>query len=366
MSERTYWLGLFSGTTWQEFVNAGSEVIGFREGRWTTVQRIKPGDYILGYLTGVSRWVTILEVVAAPFRDPTPRWKDDVFPCRLRVTIVAALTPETAVPVFELRDQLSVFRNLKNPSAWTGSFRGSPRKWKASDGETVVKAVLGAQQHPVHRPVDPKKLARRPPVLNAEIGPVTIPETVEAPTEGPSALDPTPHTAIQWLLAKLGNDMGLGVWIARNDRGREVDGHRFTDLPRLNSALPRQFDEATNRTVELIDVLWLDGNAIVAAFEIESTTAIYSGLLRMSDLIAMQPNLSIPLYIVAPDERREKVISEVNRPTFSHLSPRMADICRFISFATLQERLERIGAIARYLRPDFLEEASESCEVEDT
>ena len=44
----------------------------------------------------------------------------------------------------------------------------------------------------------------------------------------------------------------------------------------------------TNQTIELIDVLWLDGNAIVAAFEIESTTSIYSGLLRMSDLLARQ------------------------------------------------------------------------------
>ena len=54
---------------------------------------------------------------------------------------------------------------------------------------------------------------------------------------------------------------------------------------------------------------------MVAAFEIESTTSIYSGLLRMSDLIAMQPNLNIPLYLVAPNERRQKVFAEVNRST---------------------------------------------------
>ena len=68
----------------------------------------------------------------------------------------------------------------------------------------------------------------------------------------------------------------------------------------------------TNQTIELIDVLWLDGNAIVAAFEIESTTSIYSGLLRMSDLLARQPNISVPLFLVAPDERREKVIQQVS------------------------------------------------------
>lgn len=35
----------------------------------------------------------------------------------------------------------------------------------------------------------------------------------------------------------------------------------------------------------------------------------------------MQPNLDIPLYLVAPDDRREKVMTEVNRPTFCRLSP---------------------------------------------
>lgn len=75
------------------------------------------------------------------------------------------------------------------------------------------------------------------------------------------------------------------------------------------SVLPRRFDEATNRTIELIDVLWLKDNTIIAAFEIEHTTSIYSGLLRLSDLVSMQPNLNIRLYIVAPDERRDKVLN---------------------------------------------------------
>jgi hypothetical protein len=159
--------------------------------------------------------------------------------------------------------------------------------------------------------------------------------------------------------------MGLDVWVARNDRGREVQGHQFTDLPHLRAELPLQFDEATSRTIELIDVLWLRGNAIVAAFEIESTTSIYSGLLRMADLIAMQPNLNIPLYLVAPDDRREKVLIEVNRPTFSRLSPPLAEVCRFIPFSTLRERLAQVAAFVRYLRPDFLDDVSESCEVEE-
>lgn len=373
MVARNYWLDLFTGTTWDEFLAAGGEVSGFRDRRWKTVQQIKPGDYLLCYLTGISRWIGVLEVVSEPFQDTAPIWKDDEFPCRVRARALATLTPETAVPVFELRDQLSIFRDLRNPNAWTGHFRGSPARWKAADGEAVVAAILAANDSPTTRPVDPAKLARRPRALKTAIGSVTVPDSTE-PADEPSrppddeattAKEPTVHTEIQWRLLKLGNDMGLDVWPARNDRSREWNGHRFADLPRLRAALPRQFDEVTNRTIELIDVLWLKGNAVVAAFEIESTTSIYSGLLRMSDLIAMQPNLNVPLFLVAPDDRRQKVFAEVNRPTFTRLSPPLVDLCRYISFSTLRDYLAQVTPFVRYLKPDFLDELSEPCIAED-
>ena len=135
-------------------------------------------------------------------------------------------------------------------------------------------------------------------------------------------------------------------------------------LPALKASLPVQFDDATTRTIELIDVLWLGKNAIIAAFEIESTTSIYSGLLRMGDLVAMQPNLNIPLFLVAPEERREKVFAEVNRPTFSRLDPRLAEICRYISFESLREQFSQVKDFVRFLKPDFLEELSDACDLE--
>jgi hypothetical protein len=63
---------LFTGTTWQEFLDAGASVSGFRKRRWKTVQRIKPGDYLLCYLTGVSRFIGVLEVTSDPYWDETP------------------------------------------------------------------------------------------------------------------------------------------------------------------------------------------------------------------------------------------------------------------------------------------------------
>lgn len=76
-------------------------------------------------------------IVSLPFKDPTPIWKDQPFPCRIKVKKVVTLTPETAVPVLDLRDRLSVFHGLKNPSAWSGPFRGSPALWKPVVGEVT-------------------------------------------------------------------------------------------------------------------------------------------------------------------------------------------------------------------------------------
>lgn len=364
----TYWLNLFSHKTWTEFLAAGGNVSGFRDGRWKMAQKIKPGDRMLCYLTGVSRWIGLLEVTGAAYLEETPIWEDAAFPVRLPVKALIALEAETAVPIIDLKERLSIFEDLANPHAWTGRVRGSPAKWQFADGEAVVAALRDAEENPVHREFDPAKLARRPPILKSSGGEsVTVPDgrDEEQPDETP--VDPqqeaTEHTEIQWLLAKLGNDIGLDVWIARNDRNRTYNGKAFTSLNRQIDSMPVQFDPATTRTIELIDVLWLDGNSIKAAFEIESTTSVYSGLLRMADLISMQPNLTIPLFLVAPDARRNKVKTEINRPTFSKLKTPLIDVCRFISFDALRENISKASPFIRHLSPDFLYEFAEECDL---
>ncbi len=143
---------------------------------------------------------------------------------------------------------------------------------------------------------------------------VVVSEDDESETRDETDRAGTVHTEIQYLLAKLGADMGFDVHVASNDQGRTWKRHRLGDMPRRRERLPHRFDPVTNRTIELIDVLWLDGNAIVAAFEIESTTSIYSGLLRMSDLLARQPNISVPLFLVAPEDSRDQVIRQSREP----------------------------------------------------
>jgi hypothetical protein len=194
---------------------------------------------------------------------------------------------------------------------------------------------------------------------------VSVPEQEEdepAAVDSKLSVEPaTRHTEIQYHLLKLGAELGLDVWVARNDRGKSYNGELLGAMVNMLDELPTQFNEATNRTIELIDVLWLKGNTILAAFEIEATTSIYSGLLRMSDLLALQPNLDLALYLVAPDERRAKVQQEIVRPTFAYREKPLPKVCGFVGFGKLMEKVEgirRLG-LAGSLKAEFLKTTAE-------
>ena len=79
----------------------------------------------------------------------------------------------------------------------------------------------------------------------------------------------------------------------------------------------------------------------------------------MADLMTLQPNININLYIVAPDERKDKVRSEINRPTFANA--RLPRACRYISYSKLTARIEQAKktGFLRYLNLGFLDEISE-------
>ena len=100
------------------------------------------------------------------------------FPSRIPVRVVDQLDADTAVPVLELRNELSVFQGLTSPNFWSGAFRGSPAKWKSQDGKVVVvEAVAAAVLSPVHRPVDKVKLGHRPKTFVTPLGEVTVPDS---------------------------------------------------------------------------------------------------------------------------------------------------------------------------------------------
>ena len=154
MAARAYWLDLFTPKTWNEFLEAGGEVSGFRPGRRAFVSKIKPGDHLLCYLTGVSRFVGLLEVTSEPYQDHARIWSAEDFPLRLRVRQLAVLAPEHGVPIVELFPKLSLYPRRKSKDSWQGLVQGSPSHFGSADGELITAAILDAEANPVVRPFD--------------------------------------------------------------------------------------------------------------------------------------------------------------------------------------------------------------------
>jgi hypothetical protein len=57
---------------------------------------MKPGDYLLCYLTRLSRRVGLLEIAAEPFFDEEPIGSSQVFPSRVSVKVLLALAQSMA------------------------------------------------------------------------------------------------------------------------------------------------------------------------------------------------------------------------------------------------------------------------------
>ncbi len=167
---------------------------------------------------------------------------------------------------------------------------------------------------------------------------VTVPQDVHTEvSEKADESELRESLQIQAALAQIGSEMGFQIWLPRADRARVLTKWK-PGIGVLLDHLPVGFDQVTMKTIEQIDVLWLKRRSIVRAFEVEHTTSIYSGLLRMADLLAMQPNLKIRLHIVAPPSRREKVFQEIRRPVFALLEGgALSETCTYLSYNTVAD-----------------------------
>jgi hypothetical protein len=139
------------------------------------------------------------------------------------------------------------------------------------------------------------------------------------------------HVKMQWKLASLGLKAGEKVWVPVADQGKLRKIYEFSEFEPEFAAgidLPRSY-------VENIDVVWKEEFRIDAAFEVENSTAIYSGLLRFADLTILAPNTTYPMFIVAPAERRNRVREQLLRPAFKRLELR--DKVRFLPYEAVDE-----------------------------
>jgi type II restriction enzyme len=151
------------------------------------------------------------------------------------------------------------------------------------------------------------------------------------------------HTGMQGCLRDLGRALGFQVWIAANDRRRMYGDGMLGDgclekMPLAGDLLD---------SVRLIDVVWFDpgSQSVAAAFEVEHSTSIYSGIVRMLDLaLGAGVGQNSSLFLVAPDDRRDEVAQQLRRPAFCRVSELGI---RYLPYSQLTQHapaIQRFGA----------------------
>lgn len=165
------------------------------------------------------------------------------------------------------------------------------------------------------------------------------------------------HVKMQWKLIGLGLKCGSKVWIPAGDQKKIREQYQYEGFETNFAA---GLDTQT-RYVENIDVVWKEEFRIDAAFEIENSTAIYSGLLRFADLALVAPNTIYPLFIVAPQEKRNRLIEQLRRPTFRHLH--LDQKVRYLSYEAVNEIDDFARNMKRGVNVDLITGKAEELQI---
>lgn len=322
------------------------------------------GDY-LGFI--VNKTLAGLSVVAGkPFYSKEIVWDNGVFPYRIPIKFMHILRREQRPPILgEIRDILT--------SKWGARYGWgilTQQVLEEKSAEAIIKTITSRQNNLEEIELKLEGLLieakQEREALSKQKRKTIRPEVEKAPIpleKFESKDEESLHSQAESALIRLGKITGCSVFIAQNDRnkifqGRPLGEECLKNLPSLGLN-----DEAVRR-ISLIDVIWIIKNSPVCAFEVETTTSIYSGLLRMSDLLSVVPSLKIDLYIVALKNRQDKVRTELTRPTFQKIG--LSEYCKFIPIEALEDLLSKIEGFAGHVNPSIMERIAIGFEEENT
>jgi len=315
------------------FIAWGAVPGPMNESRW---EKMAPGDVVLIYNSGRIRFAG--EIAAKVRNRELARhfWKENDTGSTWELMYFIVNEETTNVPIEKL-NPLFGYQTHYHPQGFSMINEGAVSSFAQNYGDILgVLKTLERGEELIHLPI-------RQEALNAHID-----ERIERV--------PTEHNEMQWRLIRLGQLAKCDVWVPRNDQPKHYEGHQFRDF------VLHEFHETLDvpRSIENIDVVWKFGPySIKSAFEIEHSTSIYSGILRLSDLRAEAPNSNYPLFIVASEERRRKVFEELRRPTFSGPCLRLNEVIRFLGYEKLRE-IDKSCRNANSLDSNTLLAASES------
>ncbi|HET8654073.1 MAG TPA: hypothetical protein VFL93_00970 [Longimicrobiaceae bacterium] len=208
--------------------------------------------------------------------------------------------------------------------------RGEHLLWRSALTQIAgdIAALLPPEPEiPAHHPSTREIAGHRPAVYP----PPAVPQRRSEPA--PEARAPAPpappreRAAYQQMLASLGARLGLHVVVPGPGEPRTQAWHAC-------------------------DLVWLEGGHPFAAFVFGVHPDASATILALSDT-ALSAGTGVRLYLVGGEQDGERLTSALSRPTFRQL--RTEELFSFLPFERLCARLEAVGDLVEYLRPEFLD-----------
>lgn len=149
------------------------------------------------------------------------------------------------------------------------------------------------------------------------------------------------HWQAQTLLCGIGILKGYGVYLPPNN----IETLDWSLIQRFQpvGSLPAHIADRTRFASE-IDVIWVDHkhDAIAAAFEVEHSTPVYSGLLRFNDVLLTCPGAN-RFFVVSNESRRDLFVRQLQRPTFQRSG--LSEVASFLDYANVYDWHSRLSVV---------------------
>ena len=122
------------------------------------------------------------------------------------------------------------------------------------------------------------------------------------------------HSEILAILALVGKKKGYDIWIGKREQSERDSGivSKGKTLKEYMTVKELKVVNATNqKVIENIDLIWIMDKEIKAIFEVESTTAMTSALMRGSNV-----DEKVDKFMVLPEEREGQLQNKLTSPLF--------------------------------------------------
>jgi hypothetical protein len=352
----SYWTDIFTLETWAQAEQHGWNLSGFPPPTKTRggysdrmFGRVRVGDVFLCYCKSpAARWVGALKVNGSMYIDDEPVWgltEDGTvrFPARFAVEPLVVLNPARGVPGTEAAKALTCLSRLKQ---WGTFLQRSLNEVPDADGERLLAMLR--EPRPEAPIIVPRRRARRVPAaqaperghLEAQAQPPTLTSIDGGEQTEAELTEPRTHSEIQAKLRDIGIFEGYDVWVA--DRGARWNDEALgtgclTDLPVVAA-------DRTRTVMKNIDVIWFRRGTghPVRFFEIEHSTSVYSGLLRMNDVMIDFP-ITEAFIVGNGDKTQRKFEREITRRTFEQ--SRLKDVTQFLRYDQVRQTWQKYRSV---------------------